>query len=129
MIDKLSLNKKLSDLNKNTAMLNNFSKISLGDLKKSIKDQWAIFYGLQISIQIIINKNFSKILNVPMVGVFEPSFHYSLPELRRPLGFPWDWYERLGIKKFGFHGASHRYLSAWLHILQRGLLRRAGFNS
>jgi len=55
---------------------------------------------------------FSKILNVPMVGVFEPSFHYSLPEFRRPLGFPWDWYEKLGIKKFGFHGASHRYLSA-----------------
>ena len=47
-----------------------------------------------------------------MVGVFEPSFHYSIPEFRRPLSFPWDWYEKLGIKKFGFHGSSHRYLSA-----------------
>ena len=55
---------------------------------------------------------FSKILNVPMVGVFEPSFHYSIPEFRRPLSFPWEWYEKLGIKKFGFHGSSHRYLSA-----------------
>jgi acetate kinase len=55
---------------------------------------------------------FSKILNVPMVGVFEPSFHYSIPEFRRPLGFPWEWYEKLGIKKFGFHGSSHRYLAA-----------------
>ncbi len=55
---------------------------------------------------------FSKILNVPMVGVFEPSFHYSIPEFRRPIGFPWDWYEKLGIKKFGFHGSSHRYLAA-----------------
>ncbi len=55
---------------------------------------------------------FKNILNVPMVGVFEPSFHYSIPEFRRPLSFPWDWYEKLGIKKFGFHGSSHRYLSA-----------------
>jgi len=55
---------------------------------------------------------FSKILNVPMVGVFEPSFHYSIPEYRRIIGFPWEWYEKLGIKKFGFHGSSHRYLAA-----------------
>jgi len=55
---------------------------------------------------------FNNILNVPMVGVFEPSFHYSIPEFRRNIGFPWDWYENLGIKKFGFHGSSHRYLSA-----------------
>jgi acetate kinase len=55
---------------------------------------------------------FSKILDVPMVGVFEPSFHYAIPKFRRLLGLPWDWYEKLGIKKNGFHGASHRYLSA-----------------
>ncbi len=55
---------------------------------------------------------FQNILDVPMVGVFEPSFHYSIPEFRRPLSFPWEWYERLGIRKFGFHGSSHRYLSA-----------------
>lgn len=55
---------------------------------------------------------FSSILNVPMVGVFEPSFHYTIPEFRRLSGYPWEWYEKLGIKKNGFHGASHRYLSA-----------------
>src|SRR4030042_1584398 len=55
---------------------------------------------------------FKRILDVPMVGVFEPSFHYAIPEFRRNLGFPWDWYEKLGIKKFGFHGSSHRYMSA-----------------
>ena len=62
---------------------------------------------------------FSKILNVPMVGVFEPSFHYSIPEFRRPLSFPWDWYEKLGIRKFGFHGSSHRYLSAMAFKLMK----------
>jgi acetate kinase len=57
-------------------------------------------------------KVFDRILNVPMVGVFEPSFHYSIPDFRRPLDFPWDWYEKLGIRKYGFHGSSHRYLAA-----------------
>lgn len=55
MIDKLSIDKKLNDLNENIVMLNKFRKISLEDLKKSLKDQWAIFYGLQISIQAIID--------------------------------------------------------------------------
>ena len=54
---------------------------------------------------------FRKILDVPMVGVFEPSFHYSIPNFRRYSGLPWKWQE-LGIRKLGFHGSSHRYLSA-----------------
>ncbi len=61
---------------------------------------------------------FDKILDVPMVGVFEPSFHYSIPEFRRLSGFPWDWYQNLGIKKNGFHGSSHRYLSAKAYQLE-----------
>jgi acetate kinase len=57
--------------------------------------------------------HFKKILgDIPMVSIFEPSFHYSIPEHRRILGSPWEWYEKLGIRKHGFHGASHRYLSA-----------------
>lgn len=55
---------------------------------------------------------FNKILDVPMVGVFEPSFHYSIPQFRRLSGLPWEWYQELGIKKNGYHGSSHRYLSA-----------------
>ncbi len=54
---------------------------------------------------------FKKVIDIPMVGVFEPSFHYSLPAYRKCLGIPWDW-QSLGIKKLGFHGATHRYLSA-----------------
>jgi len=62
---------------------------------------------------------FKKVLgNIPMVGVFEPSFHYSIPEFRRLSGFPWNWYEELGIKKNGFHGSSHRYLSAMAFKLE-----------
>jgi acetate kinase len=54
---------------------------------------------------------FKSVIDVPLVGVFEPSFHYSLPDYKRYLGIPWEWHS-LGIKKLGFHGASHRYLDA-----------------
>lgn len=60
-----------------------------------------------------------KILgNIPMVGIFEPSFHYSIPEYRKLSGFPWKWHKQLGIKKHGFHGSSHRYLSAMTFKLE-----------
>jgi len=62
-------------------------------------------------------EEFRKILDVPMVGVFEPSFHYSITEFRRLSGLPWNWYKKLGIKKHGFHGSSHRYLSAMAYKL------------
>lgn len=54
---------------------------------------------------------FRKVLDVPMVGVFEPSFHYTLPQFRRYFGLPWEWHA-MGIKRLGFHGSSHRYLTA-----------------
>jgi acetate kinase len=50
--------------------------------------------------------------NIPLVGVFEPSFHFSIPEHRRVMGVPWNWHQDLGIKKNGFHGSSHRYITA-----------------
>ena len=60
---------------------------------------------------------FKKILDVPMVGVFEPSFYWTIPEYRRISGLPWEWYEKGGIKKHGFHGSSHRYLAAMAYKL------------
>jgi len=55
---------------------------------------------------------FSRILDVPMVGVFEPSFYWTIPEYRRISGLPWEWQEKAGIKKHGFNGSSHRYMAA-----------------
>jgi len=65
-------------------------------------------------------EEFRKVLgdNTPLVGVFEPSFHYSIPEHRRMLGFPWKWYEELKIRQNGFHGSSHRYMSAMVYKLE-----------
>ncbi len=63
---------------------------------------------------------FKKVLgeDIPLVGVFEPSFHYSIPEYRRVMGFPWKWYKELGIKQNGYHGSSHRYMSALVYKLE-----------
>lgn len=55
MIDKLAIERKLMDLNKNIKMLEELKRITFDDLKNSLKDQWAVFYGLQISIQIVID--------------------------------------------------------------------------
>jgi acetate kinase len=60
---------------------------------------------------------FNRILDVPMVGVFEPSFYWTIPEYRKISGLPWEWEEKAGIKKHGFHGSSHRYMAAMAYKL------------
>ncbi|HCU23046.1 MAG TPA: acetate/propionate family kinase [Candidatus Atribacteria bacterium] len=48
---------------------------------------------------------------VPLVGVFETTFHQSIPSAHYTYGLPFDLCEKLGIFKFGFHGNSHRFIS------------------
>jgi acetate kinase len=55
---------------------------------------------------------FQKVLQgVPLVGVFEPGFHAGIPEYARIFGAPYEWYERYGVKKYGYHGATFRYVT------------------
>jgi acetate kinase len=49
--------------------------------------------------------------NKPLVGVFEPAFHRTIPEYARTYGIPFEWSEKHAIRRYGFHGASHRYIS------------------
>lgn len=49
--------------------------------------------------------------DTPLVGVFEPHFHRTMPEKARVYGIPYEWTERYGLWRYGFHGASHRYVS------------------
>jgi acetate kinase len=48
---------------------------------------------------------------LPLVAVLETGFHCSLPEYASEYGVPRDWAARHGVRKYGFHGASHRYVS------------------
>jgi acetate kinase len=47
---------------------------------------------------------------VPMVAAFETEFHATMPEHVGRYGVPAEWRERFGIRRYGFHGASHRYV-------------------
>ena len=47
----------------------------------------------------------------PLVGVFEPSFHTQRPEYAMVYGVPYEWYSDYGIQRYGYHGASHRYVT------------------
>lgn len=46
----------------------------------------------------------------PMVAVFEPGFHATMPEHASVYGVPYAWYETHGVRRYGFHGSSHRYV-------------------
>ena len=47
--------------------------------------------------------------SVPLVGCFETAFHGTMPLRRQLYAVPYDWYENYGVRRYGFHGASHRY--------------------
>ncbi len=48
---------------------------------------------------------------VKQVAVFDTAFHQSIPAHAYIYGLPYDYYQRLGIRKYGFHGTSHQYVS------------------
>ncbi len=54
---------------------------------------------------------FKKLLSsIPLVGLFETHFHKNIPPEAFMYGIPYEYYEKYGIRKYGFHGASHRYI-------------------
>lgn len=52
-----------------------------------------------------------KLPEVPQVAAFETAFHQTIPPARQVYGIPYEWVEKLGIRRYGFHGASHRYIA------------------
>lgn len=49
--------------------------------------------------------------NVPHVAVFDTAFHQTMPKDSYLYGLPYELYEKHGIRKYGFHGTSHKYVS------------------
>ena len=60
--------------------------------------------------------------DVPQVAVFDTSFHHSIPEQAFLSGLPYHLYRRRRIRRYGFHGTSHRYV-AFRYRALRGLTR------
>lgn len=52
-----------------------------------------------------------KIMSVPQVAVFDTGFHQTMPDYAYMYALPYEFYEKDGIRKYGFHGTSHRYVS------------------
>ena len=50
--------------------------------------------------------------NVPMVAVFDTAFHQTMPEKAYLYALPYEYYENDKVRRYGFHGTSHRYVSA-----------------
>ncbi len=51
---------------------------------------------------------------IPQVVVFDTAFHQTMPEKAYMFGVPYEYYEKYHIRRYGFHGTSHRYVSARL---------------
>lgn len=65
---------------------------------------------------------FSRLLpGVPMVGSFETGFHSRMPRRAYLYGIPYEWYEKHGIRRYGFHGASHQYVSERVAAILGGM--------
>ena len=59
---------------------------------------------------------------VPNVAVFDTAYHHSMPPSSYLYAIPYEYYEKFGVRKYGFHGCSHRYVAeATASLLQRDL--------
>jgi len=54
---------------------------------------------------------FDILKDIPQVAVFDTSFHQTMPEKAFLYGLPYKYYEKYGIRKYGFHGTSHRWVA------------------
>ncbi len=49
--------------------------------------------------------------DVPMVGVFDTAFHQTMPKKAYMYGLPYDYYRKYKVRRYGFHGTSHKYVA------------------
>ena len=52
-----------------------------------------------------------KLPEIPLVAAFETDFHRTIPECNQLYAIPYEWHDALCVRRWGFHGASHRYIS------------------
>ncbi len=58
-----------------------------------------------------INACKSNLPNAKMVAVFDTAYHQTMPEVNFLYAVPREWYKKHGVRKYGFHGTSHRYIT------------------
>ena len=76
-------------------------------------EKCSVFAPLHNPANILGIKAVSAVLpEVPQVGVFDTAFHQTMPSYAYMYGLPYEYYEKYGIRRYGFHGTSHKYVSA-----------------
>lgn len=55
--------------------------------------------------------------NIPQIAVFDTAFHQTIPEHAFLYAVPYEWYGKYGVRRYGFHGASHLYVSRRAAVL------------
>ena len=76
-------------------------------------EKCSVFAPLHNPANILGIKAVSAVLPaVPQVGVFDTAFHQTMPQYAYMYGLPYEYYEKHGIRRYGFHGTSHKYVSA-----------------
>ena len=58
-----------------------------------------------------INAVKNALPNVPMVAVFDTAFHQTMPKENYLYPVPYEWYQKYSVRKYGFHGTSHKYIT------------------
>lgn len=81
------------------------------DVIKTVED-FSSLAPLHNPANILGVKAFREVLpNTPMVGVFDTAFHQTMEEEQYLYSVPFDWYQNYQIRKYGFHGTSHKYIT------------------
>jgi acetate kinase len=76
-------------------------------------ERCSVFAPLHNPANILGIKAVSEALpEVPQVGVFDTAFHQTMPSYAYMYALPYEYYEKYGIRRYGFHGTSHKYVSA-----------------
>ena len=76
-------------------------------------EKCSVFAPLHNPANLLGIKAVSAVLpSVPQVGVFDTAFHQTMPSYAYMYGLPYEYYEKYGIRRYGFHGTSHKYVSA-----------------
>lgn len=95
------------------------------EMNKEVIDGMHEFYDLapvHTSTYLNAVETVSKVLpKAKHIGVFETSFHKTIPLERNIYGIPYEWYEKYGIQRMGFHGASHGYIADVLNSEKKNI--------
>ena len=76
-------------------------------------EKCSVFAPLHNPANILGIKAVTEVLpSVPQVGVFDTAFHQTMPSYAYMYALPYEYYEKYGIRRYGFHGTSHKYVSA-----------------